>query len=113
MTLLALIFSGCYYDVAEELYPDTGIPTPCDTTVFSYSGFVKPLMDSKCAGCHKPGGTSPDLTTYDGVKAKASTISSRINRNAGDPLLMPQNGPKLDDCTLKKFQLWISAGFPQ
>jgi len=112
LTLMALMVSGCYYDVAEELYPVTGSVAPCDSNP-SYNSFIKPLMDTKCTGCHQPGGTSPDLTTYSSVKAKAVSISGRINRNSGDPLLMPQNGPKLDTCNLKSFQLWIDKGCPQ
>jgi len=104
MTLMALLLSGCYYDVAEELYPISG---SCDTTVYSYTGFVQPLIASQCLGCH------PNFNSYNEVKSRAGMINDRINRDVNAAGFMPKNASKLDACSLQKFKLWIDNGFPQ
>lgn len=112
MTLMALMLSGCYYDVAEELYPGS---KSCDTSVaVTYTNFVEPLIRTKCIDCHRGKGIDSYLSNYAEVKGKAASINDRINRNpTGDGQLMPQGGPKLDVCDLSKFRLWIQQGYPQ
>ena len=104
LTLTTPIWSGCYYDVAEELYPNSG---SCDTTVYTYTRFVQPLVASQCLGCH------PNFNTYNEVKTRANVINERINRDVNASGFMPQNASKLDACSLQKFKLWIDKGCPQ
>lgn len=87
----------------------------CDSSVFTYSGAIQPLVQNKCQGCHS--GTNAqggiDLSTYDLVKAKVTDgkLWGSINQFAGySP--MPKNGTKLSDCELTQFQKWIAAGSP-
>lgn len=110
MTSMALMLSGCYYDVAEELYPGS---KPCDTSAaVTYKNFVEPLIRTKCIDCHRANGIESYLISYSEVKNKAASISDRINRNpTGDIKLMPQKGSKLDACDLEKFRIWIQRGY--
>jgi mono/diheme cytochrome c family protein len=60
LLVLTMIFGWerCIYDfVAPE---ET---TPIDTTVvISFASQIQPIFTSNCILCHKPGGTSPNLT---------------------------------------------------
>jgi hypothetical protein len=51
-------WEGCVYDFVAPEESDGG-----DTTqVISFATQIQPLFTASCILCHKPGGTSPDLT---------------------------------------------------
>ena len=111
-TVLILLFTGCYYDIEEELYPDTGI---CDTSGITYTNSIAPLLSANCIACHSgaaPSG-SVNLSTYEFVKAYALD-GSLYGSMSHDPnwSAMPQGGNKTDDCSLLKVQTWINNGMP-
>lgn len=85
----------------------------CDSTQFTFSGAIKPLIENKCQGCHSStsaqGGI--DLSTYTLLKARVTDgkLWGSINHSAGfSP--MPKNGTKLSDCEIAQFRKWIDAG---
>ena len=85
----------------------------CDSSLFTFSGAIQPLIQSKCQGCHSgvnaQGGI--DISTYQLLKAKVidGKLWGSINQLPGySP--MPKNGAKLSDCEIKQFQKWIAAG---
>jgi hypothetical protein len=87
----------------------------CDSTVFTYSGAIQPLIQTKCQGCHSgvnaQGGI--DISTYTLLKTKVidGKLWGAINQLPGfSP--MPKNGTKLSDCEINQFQKWIAAGSP-
>lgn len=85
----------------------------CDTTVFTYSGAVKPIMDAKCSGCHNPSnlGGNIDVSTYNAIKivAQNGKLYGSVAHQAGySP--MPKNAAKLSDCEIRQIQKWIAAG---
>lgn len=87
----------------------------CDSSLFTYSGAIMPLVQNKCQGCHS--GTNAqggiDLSTYTLLKAKVidGKLLGSINQLPGfSP--MPKNGTKLSDCEIGQFQKWIAAGSP-
>lgn len=87
----------------------------CDTTLFTFSGAVMPLMNTYCKGCHNPAslGGGIDLSTYTGVKASA--LSGRLLgsiKHATGYAAMPQGGNKLSDCQVQQVEKWIQAGTP-
>lgn len=112
--VVSLTMSSCYYDNEEDLYPGTN----CDTTNVSYTNDIRPLIDQSCAyaGCHA--GQFPaallDLSDYSEVKKIADNglLINRVNRQSGDPLLMPPTG-KLGSCTIQEIEAWVAAGAPQ
>lgn len=85
----------------------------CDTTSFTYNAVIKPMMETKCAGCHKPGnlGGNIDLSTYASTKVVAlnGKLLGSISHQVGySP--MPKNGAKLQDCEITQVRKWITAG---
>ncbi len=112
MTLLTLLFAGCYYDVEEELYPVTGT---CDTTSVSYTASIAPIMNQHCVSCHS--GSSPsgniDLSSYASVKNYAAdgSLYGSVSHASGWSA-MPQNAGKIDACSILKIQVWINKGTP-
>jgi hypothetical protein len=95
--------------------PNTSNCSSCDTSNYTFSGKIKPLLDIWCIGCHNVNNASGgyDLTTY-------STVVSAI---ANNKLLgsvkhltgfveMPQSAPKLSDCDINAIEKWINANHP-
>lgn len=112
LTVLGLLFSGCYYDVEEELYPNNGV---CDTSSITYGLTIAPILNQQCNSCHS--GAAPsgnvDLSNYTNVKlyAENGALYGAISHNPNWSQ-MPQGGNKLDDCTLLKVKTWIDNGTP-
>lgn len=112
LILLAAGMQACYYDNEKDLYPV--VPgTGCDTVALSYSADIKPIIDSRCVACHGSNFPSGNLslTNHAQVAGSVASIINRINRPAGDPLLMPQ-GNKLDACSIQKIEAWANQGAP-
>ena len=118
VALLAL--AGCYYDKADQLYPDpnnnpsTGGNT-CDTTAMSYASVIKPIIKQYCTdpNCHSGSGTvgSYNLTTYAGLKQSIDNMRllGAINHSSGY-IAMPQGLPKLSECNINKITAWVNQG---
>jgi uncharacterized membrane protein len=87
----------------------------CDTSLFTYSGAVQPVLESHCTGCHnnntQNGGVN--LSTYNGVQTVAlnGKLAGSINWSQGY-VAMPQGGQKLSDCNIDQIIKWINAGSP-
>ena len=106
-----LIFSGCYYDKGDILYPNS-----CDATAYKFSVDIKPIFVANCDNCHGVGGPNlPELGTYalikDYIDNNPGTMQNAINGTNGISL-MPKNSPKMPDCSINKIQNWINAGAP-
>jgi hypothetical protein len=97
-----IVITGCYYDKEEKLYPNSG--TDCNAPL-TYNTGIKTLIDGNCAGCHKPGGNSPDLTTYALVKADTAKIKARAITQKNMPA--PSG---MSSCNITKLDNWIKAG---
>lgn len=85
----------------------------CDTTQFTYAAVIKPIMDNKCAGCHKAGnlGGNVDVSNYNGTKVVAlngKLLGSISHQTGFSP--MPKNSAKLSDCEITQVRRWIAAG---
>lgn len=77
-----------------------------DTRAISYQD-VKAAINAKCAGCHKPGVTAPDLSTY--ATAKVGGVRSLVRVNAGT---MPPAGSTAFTATEKEaLQAWAADGY--
>lgn len=87
----------------------------CDSTLFSFSEAIQPLIAAFCAGCH--GGVDPegglDLTTYAGVVGAISysDLMGRVNGTSAYDA-MPPSGNGLSDCQIDQLQRWIDDGMP-
>ena len=76
----------------------------CDVSNAKFSTFIQPLIQVKCQGFHSgnipQGGVA--LTSYAEVKSVAlnGKLYAAITRTTN---WMPKGGPKLDDCSLQKY----------
>jgi cytochrome c5 len=109
-----LVFSSCYYDVEEELYPQ--VANCNNPTTVSYAQHVVPLLQSNgCLGCHSGGAPSGgiNLSNHTAVKARATDgkLYGAINHSPGFKP-MPQGGNKMNACDIAKIKSWIDAGAP-
>jgi hypothetical protein len=108
--LASTLLASCAYDNFQDAYGDQ--IADCDTSAVSYSLDIQPVIDNNCVNCHGP--INPlaglDISTYQQVDANKGKISDRINRQPGDPLLMPQNGPPLLRCDIDQFDAWVNQG---
>jgi hypothetical protein len=109
--MIVLLFSSCYYDNEEDLYPF--YENNCDTTSVSYSLTVKPILERSCVSCHQASNPSGNvlLDTYDGVKAAADngSLFGSINHDDGYTA-MPLGGGKLSNCSIAQVKSWIDNG---
>jgi uncharacterized membrane protein len=110
-----VLFSSCYYDKEELLYP-TGALTNCDTVgTISYSAKVVPILQQKCYSCHSvsfPSGNVA-MSTYATDKAIAvngSLYGSINHANGYSP--MPKGAAKMTTCEIATIKKWIDAGSP-
>ena len=92
--------------------PDSG---GCNTDNVTYSGYVYPVIQSYCLGCHSGGAPVGGirLDSYAAVQgaAQSGQLYGVINHGSGYPA-MPQNAAKLSDCRISKIKAWIDAGAP-
>ena len=118
-TAIAIVcLSGCYYDVEEELYPDSQLPTACDTSNVRYAVEVKNVFDARCNSCHTGVNASAgirldnhaDIKTY--LDQTGSRLLSSIEQD-GNASSMPQGQPKIPDCEISQVKIWIANGYPE
>lgn len=90
-------------------------PSSCDTQNVTYSGTIRPVIQSRCQGCHS--GTTPqgglDFTSWSVLNAVAAEgrLAGAIQHLPEYPS-MPPSGSQLSDCRIDQFLTWIEAGAP-
>ena len=109
LLVLMLVFSGCYYDIEEELYPTL----ECQTMNISYADDILPIISTNCYGCHNTAANFGNVTLegYDVFinYIDDQTIIGVIKHKPGfSP--MPKNEAKLLDCEIEKIEAWIQNG---
>ena len=113
-TFVLSLFSACYYDNEEELYPDPG-PVPCDTVSVSYANTVLPIIQDNCYVCHDQGSGFGNvvLEGHDNITIYANNgrLYGSIAHLSGFSN-MPQGRNKLADCKISQIKSWIDAGAP-
>ncbi len=84
----------------------------CDSTNFTYSGAILPMIQVNCLGCHSnASATGGSLADYTSIKNAAVTgrligdISHTPGYNA-----MPLGGYRLSDCQVAQVTKWVAAG---
>jgi hypothetical protein len=90
----------------------------CDTNgTISFAAGVKPIIDNNCVSCHNSSVTKGgiNLDGYVPVKSCAETmrngtslLTGVIRHKAGFSAMPP--GSSLDECSIRKVELWISQG---
>jgi len=86
----------------------------CDTTKFTYSGAIAPIMQTYCVGCHSSSSsTGGGLATYADVQNAAvnGRLIGDVAHSAGYNA-MPLGGNMLQDCQITQIKKWVAAGAP-
>jgi len=87
----------------------------CDTTNFSYSNRINPIMQSWCVGCHNPGNAGGGINLSDYAGASGTTSINRMIgslKHLSGYSAMPKGGNQLSDCDINAIQKWINNGYP-
>lgn len=110
LPLLFLLFTpGCYYDIEEELYPNSF----CDTVNINYNGGIKDIIEAACTSCHIAGGQAGNVGDFtDFAQLSAQIENGRLLpsiRREASAVPMPPSSP-LRDCDVRRIELWIAAG---
>lgn len=83
----------------------------CSTTNVKFSTDIRPVLQTKCVGCHSGSLAFGNVLLADHAGAKAVATNGKlvaaITRTSN---WMPKNGAKLDDCTVDKIKAWVAAG---
>ncbi|MEI7589429.1 MAG: hypothetical protein WCJ68_08025 [Chitinophagia bacterium] len=112
--LLLFLFSACYYDKKDQVYPQVIVPT-CDTTNITYGVTVTNILNANCNSCHGANANSLGagifLNSYTTVKPYITSgrLVNSILQN-GNASSMPKNMAKMDNCTINKIILWVNKG---
>jgi mono/diheme cytochrome c family protein len=109
---LAALFSGCFYDKEELLYP----APPCNPTGSTYSATVAPIISARCVSCHGSAVANVNaagivLDNYNSIRpyAISGKLVGAINHASGyQP--MPKNSAKLSSCDIAKITDWVNNG---
>jgi hypothetical protein len=120
-TLTIMLFlSTCYYDSQEYLFPKIG--SQCDTTgTISFSS-VDSVLQNNCVSCHNSSSASGgvNLDGYANVYPYATVLRNNtpilqgaIRRMTGFVPMPELPTPALDECSIRKIELWIEQGAQQ
>ena len=87
---------------------------PCDTSDYSFSHRIKPLIDNWCVGCHSGsgGGGGYDFLSYNGLTSAIvnNKLLGALNHLPGF-FPMPKNS-QLSECDLNAITKWVNSGYP-
>jgi hypothetical protein len=112
---LLFALNSCYYDKADQVYPQT----LCDTTNITLSGEINNILSANCFRCHSNTNSAilggnynlQDFNTIHSAAIDGRLLSSITQDNKLAPP-MPEDGGKLSDCDINKFRDWINQGAP-
>lgn len=114
MLMFLLLFSGCYYDSEERLYPT--VTSGCDLSNVTFSASVKPILQAACLSCHSNSNANNSgggirLENYSDLQtiAKNGKLMGVVKHSSGYQA-MPLGGGKLTDCEINTLQTWINNG---
>lgn len=109
--IVIVSLDSCYYDKADVLLGNVS----CDTTAFTYSNQVQPIMSQYCVSCHtvnnESGGVRLDNYNNVSIYANNGELVCAINHESGcSP--MPKNSSQLNPCDRRIIELWVDDGAP-
>ena len=89
--------------------------TSCDTSKYTFSETIKPILDTWCVGCHSPSdpGGGYDFSSYSGtlVSIADGNFIETIKHLPGF-VPMPAGTAKLSDCDINAVQRWLDMNYP-
>ena len=84
----------------------------CDSTNYTYSGAILPMIQVNCVGCHSSASaTGGSLADYTSIKnaAVSGRLIGDISHSPGYNA-MPLGGLQLSDCQVAQVTKWVAAG---
>ncbi len=91
-----------------------------DAQSVTFNKDIGPIIQSKCANCHKPGESAPfNLLTYEDVAKRASFVAKVVESKymppwkADDTYTHFANNRSLSDQQIQKITAWVKAGAPK
>lgn len=115
-----LLFSSLLFTGAAFLPACTGSETDSTPTGPTYYTDVKPVLDSRCVGCHSKGNIGPfALDTYEAAKATKDVLVTRTADRSMPPWDADHGSvkykfdPSLSDDQIAMIQKWAEAGAPE
>lgn len=105
---LLLLFAGCGGEDAGNAAPEV-----------TWHQDVRPIVEARCAGCHKAGGIGPfDLSTYAGTRAVAELVGMVTAARTMPPWHAgAEQGylgdPSLTDAQIATIAKWVEIGTPE
>jgi uncharacterized membrane protein len=103
--------AGCAYDKKEVIQ----VPCTIPTTV-TYTARIEPIIRNNCYRCHSAATliSGIQLDSYAALKAYAQNGKLYgVTSHAPGFRPMPDDGGKLDDCSLALIKKWIDTGTPE
>lgn len=122
---VALVACEGARDMASDASSDTGVAdTAADATsgddALTYFRDIKPIVDAKCAVCHRPGSVAPfDFTTYEQLYALREAVRNEVSQGTMPPWPPAQGcADYLGDRSLEADQIeiitaWVDGGAPK
>lgn len=110
--LAVIIVTSCDSNTYEDIQADA----PVEEVEITYDSHVKAIIEANCTNCHAPGGVASfrPLTTYGEVvmAVESHDLINRIQRQNGEPGLMPQTGRMPMD-KIDRILEWAAEGLPE
>lgn len=106
---ISLIFSSCYYDSEEELYPVIGTPK----TNISYNADVFPILNSNCYVCHSNSANLGNISIEGYEKTKIYIDNGKLLgaiKHQTNFTPMPNGAAKLPQALISIIETWIQEG---
>jgi Flp pilus assembly protein TadD len=96
---------------------DAPAPASSTSAAPTYTGDIAPILDAKCAGCHRPGQGAPfSLVSYQDAQQRARAIADVTSAREMPPWLPEPNDPpfigerRLSDAEIAMLRRWAESG---
>lgn len=105
LSSLLLVLAACEWESEEELFAGS---EACAEQL-RFTTHIAPLIQTNCAisGCHVAGGQSPELSSYEQVKARAADVRQEVESGQMPP---PSSGKSLSEEEIQQIACWVEQG---
>jgi len=109
ITIAAL--AGCVYDKKEVVTIPCNIPASV-----TYARQVQPILSTNCYRCHSTASNIAGILLDNYANLKVYAQNGKLYgviTHASGFRPMPDDGGKIDDCSIATIKAWIDAGTPE
>lgn len=105
LSSLLLVVAACEWENEEDLFARS---EACADPV-RFATHIAPIIQTNCAisGCHAAGGLSPELSSYEKVKARAADVRQETGAGQMPP---PSSGKSLSKEEIQQIACWVEQG---